>query len=294
MKSPDFHLEEQHGAKKDEVWLCLRYGSKLNATEFAMQSGGGAVNTAVGFSRLGLRAAVIAEMGTDLAAKLIIEELKEEKVDTSLLVQEPDEQTAVSSLLIAAEGGRSIVTARGAAKMLTVEDIPFAQLQCNWIHLSSIGNTEVVRQVAAHAKKHHIRFSWNPGGAELEAMVRGELHLHEVYPMLFVVNEEEAAALTEAGYDLETAGTVVVITAGREGGKYFSVEAHQWVSFQPTKVKAIQETGAGDAFVMGMSAAFLHDREVAEAVEWGKASSASVIQYMGAKTGLLREIPGGR
>ncbi len=282
LKSEQFQLIDTH----EKSFLAVEYGSKVDVDDFTMQSGGGATNTAVGFARVGLRSAVVAEIGTDLAAQAILHELQKELVDTSFLIQEKSEQTAVSALLINKQGGRSAVTARGAAKMLTLGDIPFERLQANWMHLSSIGNVDVVRALAQHCKKHRIRFSWNPGGAELSWMEKGELHLNEVYPTVFIVNEEESQRLVDAGYDLTTAGEVVIITNGRVGGKWY--ERGKWSSYEPLVTKAVQETGAGDAFATGVVVAYLHDRRTSEAIEWGKKSAASVVQHMGAKTGLLR------
>lgn len=282
LKSSQFEVRKND---EDTPDLCLSYGSKIDVDDFAMQSGGGGTNTAVGFSRLGLRAAVIAEIGKDMAAQSILLELAKEKVDTSLIIQEADERTAISALLVSSEGGRSAVTARGAASMLTLSDVDLEKLHAHWMHLSSIGNNRLLKALASHCKKQRIRFSWNPGGAELSSIVDGELHLHEVYPTVFCVNKEEAQRIIDAGYEIETAGETVIITDGKNGGRYF--ENKEWHTYKPLPVKPVQETGAGDAFICGVAAAYIYDRRTAEAIEWGKKNAASVVKQMGAKTGLL-------
>jgi ribokinase len=283
LKSSQFRVHKNDGETSD---LLLPYGAKIDVEDFAIQSGGGATNTAVGFARMGLRSAVVAEIGKDLGAKSIIEELKEEKVETRFLVQEADERTAVSALLVSSEGGRSAVTARGAASMLTLSDVPIEKLRSNWMHLSSIGNVELLRALAKHCKQQHIRFSWNPGASELKSIEKGELHIHDIYPTVFCVNKEESEKIINAGYEIEKAGEIVIITNGREGGRYY--ENKNWTSYAPSVSKAVQETGAGDAFVSGVVAAYLYERRTKEAIEWGKKNAASVVQHMGAKTGLLR------
>jgi ribokinase len=289
LKSAHFLLVDEVAGIAAEKALCLPYGSKLNVDDFALQSGGGATNTAVAFARLGFRAAVVAEVGQDLPAQIILQEIQGEGVDTSMVVQEKSEDTAISALLVTGEGGRSVVTARGASKLLTVDDVDFSKLQANWIHLSSLGNVELVKALARHCQQKRIRFSWNPGGAEIEAMVRGELHLHEVYPTLLCVNEEEAGEISGAGYDLEMGGATVVITNGQAGGRYF--EKGRWFAYEVEAVRVVQETGAGDSFLSGMVAAYLCDRLTPEAIEWGKAQAKSVIGHMGAKTGLKKQLP---
>jgi sugar/nucleoside kinase (ribokinase family) len=59
-------------------------------------------------------------------------------------------------------------------------------------------------------------------------------------------------------------------------------------------VEAVEETGAGDAFGSGLVAALIQGKEIEEAIEWGKRQAAKVVQYMGAKRGLmtLEEISG--
>lgn len=286
LRSPHFAMVENF---QDELsGLCLPYGSKIDVEDFALQSGGGGTNTAVGFARLGLHAAVIAEVGKDLPAQVIKQELAKENVDYSLLVEEEDERTAISALLIGMDGDRSAITARGASRMLTVEDMQFGRMLCHWMHLSSIGNIELILALAQHCKKERIRFSWNPGGSELEAMEQGKLHPTEVYPSIFFANEEEAERLQQAGYDLESLGSTVVVTAAGDGGRYY--ENGTWHEFTALPAKMVQATGAGDAFATGVIAGCLHDRRTSEAIEWGKANAASVIQNMGAKTGLRADL----
>ncbi len=284
LRADSFAVNEKSGKE----FIYIEEGAKHNVDEFALQSGGGGSNTAVGWARLGLRAALIAEVGKDLAASVIQQELEREKVDLSLLVKEKSEHTAVSVLLISGDGGRTAITARGAANLLTASDIDWEKLHTNWLHLSSLGNNELIVRAAAHCREHRIRFSWNPGGRELAELESGALHLNEVRPTLFYLNEDEAVRLTKAGYQLEQGGEIVIVTNGKKGGRWY--EHGQWFEFNARETKVVQETGAGDAFLTGVVAGYLHDRRTIEAIEWGKLEAASVVQYMGAKTGLLRSL----
>ncbi len=286
LRSAQFGIVEKY--KDDLPGLCIPYGSKIDVEDFALQSGGGGTNTAVAFARLGLRAAVVAEIGRDLPAQVVKTELAQEGVDLSLLVEEQDERTAISALLIGEDGDRSAITARGASRLLTVEDLHPEKMSCNWMHFSSVGNVEVILTLARFCKQQRIRFSWNPGGAELSAMEQGALHPTEVYPTFFFVNQEESDRLEKAGYDLESLGSTVIITDAEKGGRYF--EDNTWHTFTATPAQVVQATGAGDAFASGVVAACLHDRRTGEAVEWGKANAVSVIQQMGAKTGLRSDL----
>jgi sugar/nucleoside kinase (ribokinase family) len=54
-------------------------------------------------------------------------------------------------------------------------------------------------------------------------------------------------------------------------------------------VDAYERTGAGDAFGSGFLAALIKGKTMEEALIWGTVNSASVIGYVGAQRGLLKE-----
>ena len=95
LKSDQFTIDKHENG----IYLCEKYEGKIEAQELVMVSGGGATNTAVSYARKGLSAAPIIELGRDPAAEMILLDLAREKVDLSLVVQEPDETTAVSVIL---------------------------------------------------------------------------------------------------------------------------------------------------------------------------------------------------
>src|SRR3989338_7140483 len=124
-KSDQFKIDKSHA---DGVLLCERYEGKIEAQEVVMTSGGGATNSAVSYARKGLSVAPLIEMGRDPAAEMVLIELAREKVDFSLVIQEKNEKTAVSAILLSGTGGNSIVTYRGASRLLSVSDIPFDKI----------------------------------------------------------------------------------------------------------------------------------------------------------------------
>src|SRR3989344_6711726 len=61
--------------------ICFPVGSKLLVKELWFSTGGGGTNTAVAFSKLGLKTGFIGRVGKDANAKLILDELCENKID---------------------------------------------------------------------------------------------------------------------------------------------------------------------------------------------------------------------
>src|SRR5260221_3100232 len=96
MKSKDFDLEPTD----EGVLLWQEYGGKLDIDTFEVQSGGAGTNVAVGLQRLGFQTAAVVEIGKDMFGQMVWDDLKREHVDTSFVVAEKSEHTAVSVLLI--------------------------------------------------------------------------------------------------------------------------------------------------------------------------------------------------
>jgi sugar/nucleoside kinase (ribokinase family) len=274
--------------------MCEVYGGKMEVEEVKIVSGGGATNTAVSFARKELKTVVIAEMGNDPQSLLVHRDLEEAQVDTRFIVQEPDETTAVSVVLIADDGGRSIMVHRGAAAMLTKSDIPLSDLEARWIHISSLGgNMELLKTLLTWAKNKGVRVSLNPGLKEIG-------HKDKLLPLLplveiLFVNRDEARELWGIDYRDDalwkssqsiTGSYVTVITDGARGGK---VMIHDKVSFfEGAKIKhVVDTTGAGDAFASGMVSGVLYGKTYEQSIEWGIKNATGVLKYIGAKEGLL-------
>jgi ribokinase len=290
MKSNQFHLQSAESG----VLLCEEYGGKIDIDEFSWQSGGAGTNAAVGFSRMGFKVAAVVEIGKDIFGQYVYDELRKEQVDPSYVISEKDEQTAISAILVSGEGGRSILTHRGASSMLEARDIPWEVLgQTRWIHLSNVSaNTELIFQLFGHVQSTSIGMSWNPGRKELELIASGHIQAEHIPCDIMIMNKEEWAILSSVQNTLLEAVGQVIITEGKEGGHVYKKNHYEY-KYDTPEVKAVQETGAGDAFAVGYVTAHLLGKSVEESTSWGVKNAVSVIQHMGAKTGLLyrRDLP---
>ncbi len=57
---------------------------------------------------------------------------------------------------------------------------------------------------------------------------------------------------------------------------------------KPYEITAKAKTGAGDAYASGFLAALIHGKSPVDAMKWGAANAAGVIQKIGAHRGLLK------
>lgn len=77
----------------------------------------------------------------------------------------------------------------------------------------------------------------------------------------------------------------VVITDGEKGSFAFTGESYFKMGIFPAKL--VQMTGAGDSFAAGLLAGLIHGEAIEQAMRWGAANSAAVIEQIGSQTGLL-------
>ncbi len=293
MKSDKFRVVTS-GDIPGGIAMCEVYGGKMEVEEVVIVSGGGATNTAVSFAKKDLKTAIVAEMGNDPQSLLIHRDLEEAQVDTRFLVQVEGETTAVSVVLIADDGGRSIMVHRGAAAMLTKHDLPLSDVGTRWMHISSLGgNIDLLKSILTWAKSKDVRISLNPGLKELEQKEL-LLPLLSIVEILFL-NRDEAKLLWGIDYSEEAlwksqqplpGAHVSVITDGPRGGKI--IEGERVYFYEGVKVKkVVDSTGAGDAFASGMVSGVLYGKTYNQAVAWGIANATAVLTHVGAKKGLL-------
>ncbi len=294
MKSKDFRVLKSHQVQGG-VAMCEVYGGKMGVDEMEIATGGAGTNVSVGLSRLRIVSASVCKVGDDLFGRQIMNELSLEKVESSQVQVEERRRTGTSVVLVAADGGRSILTYRGVSKEIESGRIDWEKVGvANWIHLSGMGgNLSLVEDVINFANKKKIKLSWNPGKGELieRERIKGLLSKIEV----LIVNRMEAAILLSHEYEEEeeiAKGLMglgikqAVVTDGRRGVMW--IEQGRLLRCSAVKVESVDDTGAGDGFVAGLVAGLMRGEEIETALKMGVVSGASVVTKLGAKKGLLR------
>ncbi|NQU83959.1 MAG: carbohydrate kinase family protein [Parcubacteria group bacterium] len=297
LKSPAFDL-----IKSDKfdtgVGSCLALGSKNEASEIFLDTGGGATNAAVTFSGLKIKTGVITRVGEDSAGKELIEILKKSKVDISLIEKDRKHFTSYSTILLTKTGHRSILVYRGASNYLDWKSVPKNKLKTKWFYITSLsGNIKLLKEIFKFAKKNKIKIAWNPGDKELEfgaRKLKGLIRQAEV----FNLNREEAAKLVGVEYKKKNeilekmeklCPKVIVVTDGAPGA--YACQNKKWYFAKSFKTKPINTTGAGDAFGSGFVSGLILENDLKAALAFGTISSDGVIQKMGAKNGVLTKLP---
>ena len=232
-------------------------GETVEAPSFEMGHGGKGANQAIAAAKLGADVLMLTKVGDDMFGDNTIRNLQKFGVDTTHVGRVAGKSSGVAPIMVEPSGENSILIIKGANNDLLPVDVEraAADLQrCDLILLQLEVPMQTVYAALAFGKAHGIKTLLNPAPAT------PALDRHKVCDAsFFVPNETELAILTGMPVETETqiieaaqsllaqgVGTVIV-TMGARGA--LLATAQQVERIAPISVKAIDTTGAGDAFV---------------------------------------------
>lgn len=278
---------------KDGNFQELAVGSKNNIETITLSTGGGATNAAVTFARHGFTSYFMGRIGRDVAGKAVIDDLHQEKVHTTLVKYSDDLNTGYSTVLLAPNGERTILTYRGASENFHFREADFKGMKPDWIYISSLsGDIASLKVILKHAHKTGVKVAINPGKGELKEHAELRELLKNV--SILSVNKEEAQMLFrgETSEDLvrQAAKQVpaVIVTDGPKGS-VASANGRLYKAGMYEEVKVIDRSGAGDAFSSGFVAILAQGGTMERAMTFASANSTNVVTKIGAKDGILRQ-----
>jgi ribokinase len=286
--------------ESEEAYLALPYGAKVDVEEMFITTGGGALNTAFTFHRFGLPTAVVAKVGQDRSGEIIRERLREEQLDDSMLVADPEHRTGYSAILTGPSRDRTVLVYRGATLHLREEDLDWDRLKtARAVFVGSLSgdSAALYPTLVEFCAANRIFLASNPGSAQFR---QGLLACHGLvcHMDILFLNKEEAHRFTgveprRGRHDeremlrmLRDAGAErVVITEGARGCQ--AIDTSAYYSVPACKAKVASTLGAGDAFASACTAALCRGESFARALRYGAVNAASVISSIGAKRGIL-------
>lgn len=286
----DHFSRDQIGLRGENLYL--RHGDKIATEEIFYDIGGGAANVAVGTSRLGLKSSVISIVGKDQPADKILERFGSEGIDISNIKIDAKTKTN-TSVVIVYKGERTIFVYRGKkdyAKLKLTKN-----LKTKWLYLSPASRDFSINyaKIISLSCEKNVNLAVNPGSRQiLEG--RDELAKLLRTTKLLILNKREAVELTKLPKyaDLKRmlalicqyGPKIVVITDGA-GGAYLASDNQYW-RIETVKAQVLDPTGAGDAFSSGFLAGYVKSNDYREALLYGIANSAMVIEKFGAQSNL--------
>lgn len=281
-------------ANPEDCFYHVHLGDKIYVNKMDQTCGGGASNASVTFARGGHRTYFMGLLGSDPAGATCLASMTREGINTEHVSYTKKYNTDYSTLLLAPNGERTILTYRGCGNHINPKTFDFSKINepVNWIYMTSmVGNFEVYDQIIDFAKKVGAKIAFNPGGAELKEPEKLKKVLQHVE--ILSVNKEEAQMIVRGDTiedlirGLRQYCPVVIITDGVFG----SVASNGDQSFRaglyrPTDI-AVDRTGAGDAFCSGFTMMYAMTGDVKKSMHYASANSSSVVMAVGAKTAIL-------
>ena len=264
-------------------------GETVKGSVFKMGPGGKGSNQGVAASRAGADVTLVTKVGNDVFGKIALDFYQNEHMTTDFVFLDAEKETGTALIMVDETVGQNqILVVSGACDNITPAEVQRThQLidEADIVLLQLEVNMDAIEQVIdyAHAKGKQIVLNTAPARKLPESLLK---KLDIVTP-----NEIEAGILTdtkvETSEDAEKAAQIlmnsgvknVVVTMGKHGVFVMTPDRKEMIPSMP--VKAIDTTGAGDAFNGGFVTALAEGKDIFEAARFGNAVGALSVTKIG-------------
>lgn len=265
-------------------------GETIAALDKTNAAGGKGANQAVAAARSGADTAFIGQVGEDAGGEMMVQSLKDNKVDTTGIHVDPNAGTGSAAILLDENGQNSIMVYGGANQELSVKEVEDAKaqiVQADFLIAQFETPQAATLRAFQIAKENGVTTILNPAPA------------HEIDPEvlkltdLIIPNETESSALTGIIVTDETSMLMtaarfaqmgvrnLIITVGAKGAFYSTQEGYNFVP--AFKVDAVDTTAAGDTFIGALSSQLKPDMSnIEKALVYAQRASSLAVQKMGA------------
>jgi ribokinase len=261
------------------------WGETVLAKHFETSFGGKGANQAVAAAKLGAEVVMVTNLGDDGLGESALNNFKSYGIDTAHVRRIANQSTGTATILVDEKSGdNSILIVAGANGDLSAADVDAASealKQCDLILLQLEIQLETAYAAIRFGRKNGLKTILNPAPA------RRNLDMGVVTQASFLMpNETELAILTDMPVESEAEVSAaaqslvrqgvetVIVTLGARGSLMATRAGGRAIS--PVRVRAVDTTGAGDAFI-GSFARYLAgglslDEALAEATRYSALS----------------------
>ena len=267
-------------------------GQTLIGSSFKEVPGGKGANQAVAIARLGGDINMIGKVGSDSFGKTLIEQLKNDNVDTEY-VQIENCASGVAMITVDKNAENSIVVAPGANFRVLEEDIDkcidgIKKSDIVVLQLETPLNT--IKYALEKSKELGKYTILNPAPAvklgdeiirNVDLLTPNETEL-EILSGVKIENEDDIKKA--AHVMIEKGVKELIVTLGSKGSLYINEET---MNFKKSyKVEAIDTTAAGDSYTGALAVAFSKNETIEEAMDFASKVGALSVMKEGAQTSL--------
>lgn len=255
-----------------------RLGEEVVTDNFALELGGGAAITATVAARLGQRSQLVTVLGTSALDAFALKELDGRGVGRRLVQQSKKHALGGVSVSVSTAGDRYFLTANGANEAVTQHVcspvVRAAMSKARHVHFGlSPRSWQRFPALLSALRERGVTTSWDLGWRPEAMRDKNFLRTLAALDVVFMNQREAlrfsgAKSVGEALRILRSGGQTVVVKLGRRGAIAIKGDG-QVVRARAVKVKAVDTTGAGDAFNAGFLYLWLRGAEIAECLRAG-------------------------
>jgi ribokinase len=286
-----------------------RPGETITGRQFDhAEAGGKGANQAVAAARLGARVTFVGRIGADDRGRALLRRLAAEDIDVRHVVKDPHSHTGVAQISVDASGEKQILVAPGANQRLSAANVQHATVT-RAIARADILILQLEVPLAANlaaariAQRAGVPIVLDPAPAlehrssamakQLSALLRATTVLraneHEAEALTGIRVTNRASAQKAAEQLLQKfALRAAIIAAGKGNLAVWREDASsrhsQWLP--RLKVKAIDATGAGDAFAAALAVSLAEKQPIPDAARFANAAAALTTTKLGAQPAL--------
>lgn len=291
-----FQSDALESREKGDRW-SLAHGGKYLVDRFLLSYGGGGANAAVSLARQQIETWLFCQTGDDFFTPLLRENFRHNQVKTELISQITG-PNAVSAVIIDKTGDKTIFNFRAETDRL---------------HFSPAVKNKIrkVDGVALYSLAHwpkkekleFLDFSHQAGKVIFLSLhgteyVKGLHYLKDYfrYATIIHLNVHEAADMigkkvTNINFYQDNFARILhiplVLVSHDVNGSYAYTEDQIYYQTIVGPRRAVDSTGAGDAFSSGFFGTYLKTGDIKKSLHFGAANAGSVIQHFGAQNILL-------
>ncbi len=290
LKEAEVHCD----IKKDTCQICMSFADKVPYESVTvLPAVGNSPNAAVAAARLGLKTALITNLGADKNGDDAIAKLAGDNVAADFITKHEGVITNYHYVLWYGDDRTILIKHEKYNYVLPDFGNP------KWIYLSSLGEhafPEYSDKIIEYLESHpEIKVAFQPGTFQIKAGTEKLARLYKRTEVFFCNVGEAGRILGVEGLEVKDllqkisalGPKIVVITDGPKGAYVYDGNETWFGPTYPDPKPPYERTGAGDAFSSTFTAALALGKTPLEALAWGPINSMSVVQQIGAQAGLL-------
>lgn len=272
-------------------------GTRYLIDEIRLTVAGTAGGTVVPCARLGLKALAVGAVGADEKADWVLDALKRDGIDVSVMERIADSPPSATILPIRPDGSRPALHARGASARWRIS--PAAQARAcegRIVHLGGVGSLlamdgEPSRALLADARKAGRTTTLDLISARAETLALVEPLLPEVDFFMPSIDETAAMVGTHdpaacARFFLDKGAGACAISLGGDGS-FVMTRDGQAFTMPAFEVPVRDTTGCGDAYSGGFIAGLARGWTLPECARLATATAALVATGLGSGANLV-------